>query len=146
MNHPNIKEVIAKEIIAREIIDSRGFPTVEVELMLEPKFLGRAAVPSGASTGKFEALELRDGDKNYFLGKGVKQAIKNINQIITPKILGQKNLSQKELDQILLDLDGTENKSKLGANAILAVSLANLFNVRVIHKKIRLMLFLFFIF
>ena len=124
MNHPNIKEVIAKEIIAREIIDSRGFPTVEVELMLEPKFLGRAAVPSGASTGKFEALELRDGDKNYFLGKGVKQAIKNINQIITPKILGQKNLSQKELDQILLDLDGTENKSKLGANAILAVSLA----------------------
>ena len=71
MNHPNIKEVIAKEIIAREIIDSRGFPTVEVELMLEPKFLGRAAVPSGASTGKFEALELRDGDKNYFLGKGV---------------------------------------------------------------------------
>ena len=118
------KEIIAKEIIAREIIDSRGFPTVEVELMLEPKFLGRAAVPSGASTGKFEALELRDGDKNYFLGKGVKQAIKNINQIITPKILGQKNLSQKELDNILLDLDGTENKSKLGANAILAVSLA----------------------
>ena len=124
MNHPNIKEVIAKEIIAREIIDSRGFPTVEVELMLESKFLGRAAVPSGASTGKFEALELRDGDKNYFLGKGVKQAIKNINQIITPKILGQKNLSQKELDQILLDLDGTENKSKFKVPiAILAVSL-----------------------
>ena len=120
MNHPNIKEVIAKEIIAREIIDSRGFPTVEVELMLESKFLGRAAVPSGASTGKFEALELRDGDKNYFLGKGVKQAIKNINQIITPKILGQKNLSQKELDQILLDLDGTENVRC----HILAVSLA----------------------
>ncbi len=118
------REIIAKEIIAREIIDSRGFPTVEVEMVLEPNFLGRAAVPSGASTGKFEALELRDGDKSYFLGKGVKQAVKNIRQIIAPKLLGQKNLSQQELDQILLDLDGTENKSKLGANAVLGVSLA----------------------
>ena len=92
--------------------------------MLEPNFLGRAAVPSGASTGKFEALELRDGDKNYFLGKGVKRAVKNVNQTIAPELLGQQNLSQKELDQILLGLDGSENKFKLGANAILAVSLA----------------------
>ena len=119
MNNP-----IIKEVRAREIIDSRGFPTVEVEFMLEPNFLGRAAVPSGASTGKFEALELRDGDKNYFLGKGVKRAVKNVNQTIAPELLGQQNLSQKELDQILLGLDGSENKFKLGANAILAVSLA----------------------
>ena len=92
MNNP-----IIKEVRAREIIDSRGFPTVEVEFMLEPNFLGRAAVPSGASTGKFEALELRDGDKNYFLGKGVKRAVKNVNQTIAPELLGQQNLSQKEL-------------------------------------------------
>lgn len=110
-------------IKAREIIDSRGNPTVEVEIFLG-KSSGRAAVPSGASTGEHEALELRDKNQNYFLGKGVTQAVRNIQEIIAPQLIGKKDLSQLELDQILIDLDNTENKSKLGANAILGISLA----------------------
>lgn len=111
-----------KKIIAREILDSRGNPTVEVDLVLTDGSFGRAAVPSGASTGKYEAIELRDGGKRYN-GKGVKKAVKNVNEIIFPK-LKNKTFNQKELDQTMIDLDGTTNKGKLGANAILGVSLA----------------------
>lgn len=109
---------------AREIIDSRGNPTIEVDLFLSSNKMGRVAVPSGASTGHFEALELRDGDKKYFLGKGVSQAVRNVNEIIAPQLIGKKGLSQKELDTFLIELDGTDNKSNLGANAILGISLA----------------------
>ncbi len=111
-------------IIGREILDSRGNPTVEAQVFLESGISGSACSPSGASTGSREALELRDGDKSRYLGKGVLTAIANINQKILPSLLGQEVDQQQLLDQIMLDLDGTENKENLGANAILAVSLA----------------------
>ena len=113
------------EIIAREILDSRGNPTVEVDVKLACGALGRAAVPSGASTGENEAIELRDGDKKRFGGKGVSKAVANIAKIIAPALIGIDALDQITVDKIMLKLDGTETKSKLGANAILAVSLAN---------------------
>ncbi|MDI6892320.1 MAG: phosphopyruvate hydratase [Actinomycetota bacterium] len=113
-----------EKVLAREILDSRGNPTVEVELFLDGGAVGRFAVPSGASTGTFEALELRDGDAGRYLGKGVLKAVQNVNEVIAPAILGMDALRQRELDLRLIELDGTENKSKLGANAILGVSLA----------------------
>jgi len=113
------------DIQAREILDSRGNPTVEVDVMLAGGAVGRAAVPSGASTGEHEAVELRDGDKKRFLGKGVSKAVANVTEKILPKLVGVDALDQLTVDRIMLDLDGTETKSKLGANAILAVSLAN---------------------
>jgi len=109
---------------AREIIDSRGNPTVEVDVMLEDGSLGRAAVPSGASTGAYEAVELRDGDKDRYLGKGVLKAVDNVNNIIAPELMGFDALDQLDIDKTMIELDGTENKSKLGANAILGVSMA----------------------
>ncbi len=112
------------DVIGREILDSRGNPTVEVEVLLESGVVGRAAVPSGASTGEYEAVELRDGDKNRYLGKGVQQAVENVNEIIADAILDMDAVDQVEIDQTLLELDGTPNKAKLGANAILGVSLA----------------------
>jgi enolase len=114
-----------ESIHAREIMDSRGNPTIEVEVALDDGAVGRAAVPSGASTGAHEALELRDGDKKRYLGRGVHKAVKNVNDTIAPRLLGHDALSQAALDQALLDLDGTPNKGKLGANAMLGVSLAN---------------------
>ena len=111
-------------VYAREILDSRGYPTVEVEVQLESGAWGRAAVPSGASTGKREALELRDGDNQRYRGKGVQRALTNIEETIAPEIDGMEATEQVHVDQALLDLDGTPNKSSLGANAILAVSLA----------------------
>ncbi|MBI4398082.1 MAG: phosphopyruvate hydratase [Candidatus Omnitrophica bacterium] len=113
-----------KKVHAREIIDSRGNPTVEVDVWLEGGALGRAAVPSGASTGEHEAVELRDGDKKRFGGKGVLRAVKNVNSIIAPKLVGRDASKQRLIDEFLMELDGTENKSKLGANAVLGVSLA----------------------
>src|SRR3974390_1830989 len=113
------------DIKAREILDSRGNPTVEVDVILAGGAVGRAAVPSGASTGEHEAIELRDGDKTRFLGKGVSKAVQNVTHKILPKLEGVDALDQLTVDRIMLDLDGTETKSKLGANAILAVSLAN---------------------
>jgi enolase len=112
------------DIIAREILDSRGNPTVEVEVLTEEGYFGRAAVPSGASTGKYEAMELRDGDKDRYLGKGVQKAVENVEEIIADHLIGEEVTDQRYLDQLMLDLDGTANKSKLGANAILGVSLA----------------------
>ncbi|MEQ9620167.1 MAG: phosphopyruvate hydratase [Deltaproteobacteria bacterium] len=109
---------------AREILDSRGNPTVEVDISCADGSFGRAAVPSGASTGEHEAIELRDNVKKRYLGKGVEKALRNVNKIISPKIIGAEVTNQKIIDQIMIDLDGTENKSKLGANAILGVSLA----------------------
>ena len=111
-------------VIGREIMDSRGNPTVEAEVHLEGGFIGMAAAPSGASTGSREALELRDGDKSRYLGKGVLTAVANVNGPIRAALIGKDATAQAELDQIMIDLDGTENKDKLGANAILAVSLA----------------------
>ncbi|MEI7775581.1 MAG: phosphopyruvate hydratase, partial [Verrucomicrobiota bacterium] len=111
-------------ILARQIIDSRGNPTVEVDIELEGGAVGRAAVPSGASTGEHEAVELRDGDKERYLGKGVLKAVHNIEEIIAPEIEGFDALDQVSIDRALLALDGTPNKSNLGANALLAVSLA----------------------
>ncbi len=111
-------------IQAREILDSRGNPTIEVDVTLYSGAFGRAAVPSGASTGTNEALELRDGDKTRYLGKGVLKAVDNVNNIIAPALLGISALNQAEIDKIMIDLDGTPTKSKLGANAILGVSLA----------------------
>jgi len=113
-----------EKIVAREILDSRGNPTVEVDVVLENGVLGRAAVPSGASTGENEALELRDGDKNRYLGKGVLKAVENVNTIIAPALKGDCVLDQRALDYKMIALDGTPTKSKLGANAILGVSLA----------------------
>ncbi len=113
-----------QKIHAREILDSRGNPTVEVDVVLENGVLGRAAVPSGASTGENEALELRDGDKNRYLGKGTLKAVENVNTIIAPALVGDCVLDQRALDYKMLALDGTPTKSKLGANAILGVSLA----------------------
>jgi enolase len=109
---------------AREILDSRGNPTIEVEVTLESGFVGRAAVPSGASTGEHEALELRDGDKGRYLGKGVQKAVANVNDVIAPELVGYSVLDQVGVDTKMLELDGTKTKSKLGANAILGVSLA----------------------
>ncbi|MCU4175845.1 phosphopyruvate hydratase [Carboxylicivirga sp. N1Y90] len=111
-------------IHAREILDSRGNPTVEVEVTLESGFVGRAAVPSGASTGEHEALEMRDGDKGRYLGKGVLNAVKNVNEVIAPELIGMSALEQVAIDHKMLELDGTKTKSKLGANGILGVSLA----------------------
>lgn len=112
------------DIRSREILDSRGNPTVEVEVMTEEGFIGRAAVPSGASTGKYEAVELRDGDKERFLGKGVLNACRNIEEIIREELIGVDVFEQIYIDNLMRELDGTENKGKLGANAILGVSLA----------------------
>lgn len=112
------------DILAREIMDSRGNPTVEVDVLLEDGTMGRAAVPSGASTGAYEAVELRDGDKDRYMGKGVLKAVENVNEIITPEIVGMDALDQIGIDQAMLELDGTPNKGKLGANAILGVSMA----------------------
>ena len=109
---------------AREILDSRGNPTVEVEVELEDGTIGRAAVPSGASTGEHEAVELRDGDKGRYLGKGVLKAVNNVNEIIGPELEGLDSLNQVDIDRTMIELDGTENKGKLGANAILGVSMA----------------------
>jgi enolase len=111
-------------VFAREILDSRGYPTVEVEVQVESGAWGRAAVPSGASTGKREAVELRDGDSQRYRGKGVQQAVKNVEETIAPEVDGMEVTEQVKIDQALLELDGTPNKSSLGANAILAVSLA----------------------
>ena len=113
------------DVIAREILDSRGNPTVEAEVLLENGIIGRAAVPSGASTGVNEAVELRDGDKKRYLGKGVLKAVKNVNAIIAPELLEMDVTDQVGIDSLLIDLDGTPTKSKLGANALLAVSLAS---------------------
>ena len=111
-------------ILARQIIDSRGNPTVEVDVELAGGSVGRAAVPSGASTGEHEAVELRDGDKARYLGKGVTQAVHNVEEIIAPELEGHDALDQVSVDKLLLELDGTHNKGKLGANSLLAVSLA----------------------
>ncbi len=113
------------DILAREILDSRGNPTVEVDVILADGTVGRAAVPSGASTGEHEAIELRDGDKKRFLGKGVQKAVRNVLETIAPRLRGMDSLDQVAVDRTMLELDGTETKSNLGANAILAVSLAN---------------------
>ena len=113
------------DIIAREIIDSRGNPTVEADVYLDSGVMGRAAVPSGASTGENEAVELRDGDKDRYLGRGVQKAVQNINEVIAPELLGYDVLDQVGIDKTMIELDGTNNKSKLGANAILAISLAS---------------------
>src|SRR5690349_23476941 len=112
------------DIQAREILDSRGNPTVEVDVILEDGAAGRAAVPSGASTGEHEALELRDGDKERYLGKGVQKAVSAIEDDIQPELIGMDAGDQIAIDRAMLALDGTENKGRLGANAILAVSLA----------------------
>ena len=117
-------EVVINDVHAREILDSRGNPTVEVEVTLDNGVTGRAAVPSGASTGSREALELRDGDKERFLGKGVLKAVQNVNEDIAEKIIGMDARKQVEIDMAMLELDGTDTKEKLGANAILGVSLA----------------------
>ena len=113
-----------EKIIGREILDSRGNPTVEVDVVLESGIMGRASVPSGASTGEHEALELRDGDKQRYGGKGVQKAVDNVNKIIAPKLIGMSSLNQRGIDYAMLALDGTKTKSNLGANAILGVSLA----------------------
>ncbi len=112
------------DVCAREILDSRGNPTLEVDVHLESGAFGRAAVPSGASTGEHEAVELRDGDKNRYLGKGTLKAVENVNDIISEEVIGFDALDQVGIDKLMIDLDGTENKAKLGANAILGVSLA----------------------
>ncbi|MGD9328980.1 MAG: phosphopyruvate hydratase, partial [Cyclobacteriaceae bacterium] len=111
-------------IYARQILDSRGNPTVEVDVITENGILGRAAVPSGASTGENEAVELRDGDKSKYLGKGVLKAVENVNEVIAEELIGLSVFDQKLIDKIMIELDGTDTKSKLGANAILGVSLA----------------------
>ena len=112
------------DVLAREILDSRGNPTVEVEVLLESGYVGTAAIPSGASTGEHEAVELRDGDKNRYGGKGVLNAVQNVNDIIAEEVIGFDATDQIMIDKLMIDLDGTENKGKLGANAILGVSLA----------------------
>ena len=118
----NYVEIVA--VVGRQILDSRCFPTVEVEVYLEDGSVGRAAVPSGASTGMYEAVELRDGDESTYMGKSVYKAIYNINEIIADELIGYNVFDQCEIDKLLIELDGTENKGKLGANAILGVSLA----------------------
>ena len=119
-----IQELMISRVWAREIIDSRGNPTVEAEVETEDGIIGRAAVPSGASTGAFEAVELRDRDPGRYLGLGVRKAVDNVNEIIAPELCGFNVFDQRGLDQLLIELDGTENKGRLGANALLAVSLA----------------------
>jgi enolase len=113
-----------EDVKARQIIDSRGNPTVEVDVRLDDGTLGRAAVPSGASTGAYEACELRDGDKTKYVGKGVLKAVANVNDIIGPELVGMQAYEQRQIDSLMIEMDGTENKSKFGANAILGVSLA----------------------
>src|SRR5437868_12678669 len=113
------------DVVAREILDSRGNPTVEADVLLESGSMGRAAVPSGASTGSREAIELRDGDKNRFGGKGVLKAVEMVNTEISEAIVGLDATEQAFIDRTMIDLDGTENKSRLGANALLAVSMAS---------------------
>lgn len=113
-----------KKVHARQILDSRGNPTVEVDVTTDRGFVGRASVPSGASTGSREALELRDGDKSRYMGKGVLTAVKNVNDLIAPKLIGKSVFDQRAIDMLMLEIDGTENKEKLGANAILGVSMA----------------------
>lgn len=134
-NGNGVNMSIITDVWAREILDSRGNPTVEAEIELEDGTVGRAAVPSGASTGEHEAVELRDGDKNRYLGKGTLKAVENVNNIIADELTGFDVMDQVGIDKLMIELDGTENKSKLGANAMLAVSLAaskaaaNYFNV-----------------
>src|SRR3954462_5626973 len=118
----DMTEIVA--IRAREVLDSRGNPTVEADVILESGAIGRAAVPSGASTGEHEAVELRDGDKSHYLGKGVLQAVENVESILAPELTGMDAANQRLIDATMISLDGTENKSKIGANAILAVSMA----------------------
>src|SRR5690606_25430350 len=113
-----------EDIVARQILDSRGNPTVEVDVITTDGILGRAAVPSGASTGEHEAVELRDNKKDVYLGKSVYQAVKNVNEVIAPELTGYSVIEQVHVDRLMLELDGTKNKSKLGANAILGVSMA----------------------
>ncbi|TKC15270.1 phosphopyruvate hydratase [Robertmurraya kyonggiensis] len=113
-----------QQVYAREVLDSRGNPTVEVEVLTESGFFGRALVPSGASTGEYEAVELRDGDKSRYLGKGVQKAVDNVNNIIAEEVIGLDVTDQVGIDRLMIELDGTENKGKLGANAILGVSMA----------------------
>src|SRR5437868_3254836 len=113
-----------QKIFAREILDSRGMPTVEVDAHLQDGAFGRAAVPSGASTGQYEALELRDGDSKRYLGKGVQKAVENIRREIAPAVEGKESADQQAIDQAMITLDGTPNKGRLGANAILGVSMA----------------------
>ncbi|MBV6457239.1 MAG: Enolase [Fimbriimonadaceae bacterium] len=115
---------IIVDVLAREILDSRGNPTVEVDVILEDGETGRAAVPSGASTGQFEAVELRDGDKSRYMGKGVQRAVEHVNEVIAPQLLERDANDQGMLDELMIELDGTENKGRLGANAILGCSLA----------------------
>lgn len=115
---------IISDVYAREVLDSRGNPTVEVDVYLESGAKGRAIVPSGASTGAHEAVELRDGDKSRYMGKGVLKAVENVNEIIAPEVIGMDALDQVGIDKLMITLDGTPNKGKLGANAILAVSMA----------------------
>jgi enolase len=113
-----------EHVYAREVLDSRGNPTVEVEIQTESGYFGRAIVPSGASTGEYEAVELRDGDKSRYLGKGVQKAVDNVNDIIAEAVIGLDVTNQAGLDMTMIELDGTENKGNLGANAILGVSMA----------------------
>ena len=118
----NFVEIV--DVVARQILDSRCFPTVEVEVYLEDGTMGRAAVPSGASTGIYEAVELRDGNKEYYMGKGVLKAVENVNDTIAEELIGCNVFDQTYIDKMLIELDGSNNKGKLGANAILGVSLA----------------------
>src|SRR3954467_3808649 len=113
-----------QSVHAREILDSRGNPTVEVDVILDDGTVGRAAVPSGASTGEHEAVELRDDDKKRWVGKGVSKAVENVNTKIAPELIGLDPRDQEAIDQLMIDLDGTPNKAKLGANAMLGVSMA----------------------
>ncbi|MGL5329701.1 MAG: phosphopyruvate hydratase, partial [Peptostreptococcaceae bacterium] len=115
---------VIEAVYAREVLDSRGNPTVEVEVILESGTVGRAIVPSGASTGAFEAVELRDGDKGRYLGKGVEKAVANVNEIISPELEGMDCFDQPGIDGLMIEIDGTPNKGNLGANAILGVSMA----------------------
>jgi len=131
------KKTLIKKIIGREILDSRGNPTVEVDVILASGAVGRAAVPSGASTGEHEAVELRDGDKGRYLGKGVLKAVANVNNELNSALAGKDASKQKLIDKLMIELDGTENKSKLGANAILGVSMAAA-KASAIQKKIPL--------
>ena len=119
-----LQELMIIHVTAREIIDSRGNPTIEADVMLEDGSSGRAAVPSGASTGAFEAVELRDDDPGRYMGKGVQNAVRHVNELIAPELIGFNVFDQQGLDNLLIELDGTENKARLGANALLAVSLA----------------------
>ena len=116
--------VLIKSVHGRQILDSRGNPTVEVDVLLENGAMGRASVPSGASTGVYEAYELRDGDKSYYLGKGVTKAVATVNGEISKALAGKNVFEQEEIDRLMIELDGTANKSRLGANASLGTSLA----------------------